>query len=73
MQTLAPTETPTAGATPAGSSNRIVFGLSERQGEAYQYPGVYLLDPATRQTKQIFGAGVRVPIGFAGWEIPAGQ
>lgn len=52
QQTLAPTETPTAGATPAGGSNRIVFGLSERQGEAYQYPGVYVLDPATRQTKQ---------------------
>jgi hypothetical protein len=59
QQTLAPTETPTAGATPAGGSNRIVFGLAERQGETYQYTGVYMLDPLTRQTRQIFGAGVR--------------
>ena len=57
---LAPTETPTLGPTPVGSSNRIVFGLSERQGEEYSYPGVYLLDPGTGQTKQIFGTGVRL-------------
>jgi len=59
VQDLAPTETPTAGPTPAGSSNRIVFGLSERQGEEYRFPGVYLLDLVSGQTKQIFGAGVR--------------
>jgi Tol biopolymer transport system component len=56
---LAPTETPTLGPTPVGGSNRIVFGLSERRGEEYSYPGVYLLDPVTGQTKQIFGTGVR--------------
>ena len=56
---LAPTETPTFGPTPVGSSNRIVFGLTERQGEAYSYPGVYLLDPATGNTKQVFGAGIK--------------
>jgi len=59
VQDLAPTETPTEGPTPVGSSNRIVFGLSERQGEEYTYPGVYLLDPVSGQTKQIFGTGVR--------------
>jgi Tol biopolymer transport system component len=57
---LAPTETPTLGPTPVGSSNRIVFGLSERQGEKYSYAGVYLLDLGTRQTQQIFGMGVRI-------------
>jgi hypothetical protein len=57
---LAPTETPTVGPTPVGSSNRIVFGLSERQNEEYSYPGVYLLDPVTGQTVQLFGTGVRL-------------
>jgi len=57
------TATPTAGATPAGSSNRIVFGVSERQGESYSFPGVYLLDPHTGQTRQIFGSGVRFQSG----------
>ncbi len=56
---LAPTETPTDGPPPVGSSNRIVFGLSERQGEGYIFPGVYLLDPVSGQTKQIFGKGAR--------------
>ena len=56
---LASTATPTAGATPVGSSNRIVFGLARRQGERYEYQGVYLLDLTTRQTKQVFGSGVR--------------
>jgi hypothetical protein len=56
---LALTATPTAGATPAGSSNRIVFGLAQRQGEGYEYQGVYLLDLTTRQTRQVFGSGVR--------------
>jgi hypothetical protein len=59
VQNLAPTATPTAGVTPTGGSNRIVFGLSERQGETYDYPGVYLLDPSTGQTRQVFGAGIR--------------
>ena len=58
VQDLAPTETPTAGPTPVGSSNRIVFGLSERQGEEYSFPGVYLLDPVpARQSR----SSVRVP------------
>jgi hypothetical protein len=52
-----PTATPTEGPTPMGSSNRIVFGISERQGEGYLFPGVYLLDPVSGQTRQIFGAG----------------
>jgi len=60
LQALAPTETPTLGPTPVGSSNRIVFGLSERQSEEYSYPGVYLLDPVTGQTVQLFGTGVRL-------------
>jgi hypothetical protein len=59
VQDLAPTLTPTLGPTPIGSSNRIVFGLSARQGEEYNYPGVYLLDPHTGQTSQIFGSGVQ--------------
>ena len=58
-QDLAPTETPTDGPTPVGSSNRIVFGLSERQGEEYTFPGVYVLDPLTGRTMQVFGPGVR--------------
>ena len=57
---LAPTETPTQGPTPVGSSNWIVFGLSEREGEKYSYPGVYLLDLGTGRTHQIFGMGVRL-------------
>jgi hypothetical protein len=56
---LAPTATPTEGPTPVGSSNRIVFGISERQGENYTYPGVYMLDPISGLTKQIFSTGVR--------------
>jgi hypothetical protein len=56
---LAPTLTPTLGPTPIGSSNRIVFGLSARQGEEYSYPGVYLLDPQTGWTSQIFGTGAK--------------
>jgi len=59
VKDLAPTETPTLGPTPVGSSNRIVFGLTERQGEGYTYPGVYLLDPVTGKTKQVFGPGVK--------------
>lgn len=58
VQNLASTPTATAGPTPAGGSNRIVFGLAQRQGEAYQHLGVYLLDLGTRQTKQVFGSGV---------------
>jgi hypothetical protein len=52
-----PTATPTEGPTPMGSSNRIVFGVSERQGEGYLFPGVYLLDPVSGHTRQIFGEG----------------
>ena len=59
VKDLAPTETPTMGPTPVGSSNRIVFGLTERQGEGYGYPGVFLLDPGTGLTRQIFGPGVK--------------
>ena len=58
-QTLIPTVTPKAGATPIGGSNRIVFGLAKRQGEGYQYLGVYTLDPVGRLTRQIFGPGIR--------------
>jgi hypothetical protein len=59
VQNHVPTATPTAGATPPGSSDRIVFGLAQRQGEGYEYLGVYLLDLTARQTRQIFGSGVR--------------
>ncbi len=59
IQSLTPTETSTPGATPTGGSNRIVFGLSERQGETYQFPGVYILDLTKHQTSQIFGSGIR--------------
>ena len=59
MPELTPSVTPKAGATPPGHSNRIVFGLAQRQGDGYTYPGVYLLDLDNRQTRQIFGAGVR--------------
>ena len=57
-QNLAPTSTPTAGATPTGGSNRIVFGLTKRQGEGYESLGVFMLDPIARQTRQVFGKGV---------------
>jgi Tol biopolymer transport system component len=59
VQYLAPTAILQAGATPLGSSDRIIFGLAQRQGEGYKYSGVYLLDLNTRQTRQIFGSGVR--------------
>jgi len=58
-QPMSPTGTPTFGPTPVGSSNRVVFGLSERMGEGYSFPGVFMLDPMTGQTKQVFGKGVR--------------
>ena len=73
VQDLAPTETPTAGPTPVGSSNRIVFGLSERQGEEYSFPGVYLLDLGTGPDKADPRFGCPVPVSFTGWEIPACQ
>ena len=58
-QTPIPTTTSTAGPTPQGSSDRIVFGLAARQGEGYEYQGVYLLDLSTRQTRQVFGSSVQ--------------
>jgi hypothetical protein len=58
MQSLDPAITSQVGATPPGSSDRIVFGLVQRQGDGYSYPGVYLLNLSTRQTSQIFGTGV---------------
>jgi hypothetical protein len=48
-----------AGVTPPGSLGWIIFGLSERQSGGYSYRGVYLLDPATQTTRQVFGSGVR--------------
>ena len=59
VQNLTLGSTPKAGASPPGSSYRIIFGLVQRQGEGYTYPGVYMLDLGTLQTRQIFGAGVR--------------
>jgi Tol biopolymer transport system component len=58
-QTPEPTLTATAGPTPEGGSDRIVFGMARRKGEGYQYEGVYLLDLVTRQTRQIFGADIQ--------------
>jgi len=58
-QTPVPTLPPIPGATPLGGSQRIVFGLQQRQGEEYQYTGVFLFDLSGRQTTQVFGAGVR--------------
>ncbi len=54
-----PTETPTPGSGPLGGSDRIIFGLASRQGENYQYEGVYLFDLTARTTRQVFGEGVR--------------
>jgi hypothetical protein len=48
-----------AAASP-GYSGQIVFGLAKRQGDGYTYPGVYVLDLGTQQTRQIFEAGVRL-------------
>ena len=59
VQTPAVTAAPKTSATPSGGSGRIVFGLSERQGDGYIYPGVYLLDLDAQLTRQIFGLGVR--------------
>ncbi len=53
--TAAPT--PTVGPTPAGGSNRIVFGLQQRVGEGYEDLGVYLFDLNTQQLTQIAPAG----------------
>lgn len=58
-QTPLPTASPTPGPTPQGGSERIVFGLARRQGEGYEYLGVYLLDLLARQTAQVFGSGVQ--------------
>jgi hypothetical protein len=58
-QTPIVTAAPGAGLTPTSVSGKIVFGLSERRGESYTYPGVYLLDLETLQTRQLFGEGVR--------------
>ncbi len=43
-----------------GYSGQVVFGLAKRQGDGYSYPGVYVLDLGTQQTRQIFEAGVRL-------------
>ncbi len=58
-QNLNPKVPPSPGTTPTGNSKRIVFGLTERKGEVYSYPGVYMLDLDKLQTTQILGAGVR--------------
>jgi hypothetical protein len=52
------TQTATPGPTPVGGSQRIIFGTATRQDGYYDYKGIYLLDPATRQTRQVFGEGV---------------
>ncbi len=54
-----PTSMPTAGPTPVGGSDRIVFGVAARQGEDLQYRGIYQLDPATGMSRQLFGEGVQ--------------
>jgi hypothetical protein len=68
---LAPTETPTLGPTPVGSSNRIVFGLSEREGEKYSYPGVYLLDlgELTRFSAWVYGYNPPRTMGNIYWSV----
>lgn len=60
VQNWLPTATAKAGATSPGSSERIVFGLAKRLGDEYAYPGVYMLDLSTHQTRQIFGEGARL-------------
>jgi hypothetical protein len=59
LQNFPPTDASKAGESTNNSLDRIVFGLSQRKGEGYVYPGVYLLDLRLRQTRQIFGEGVR--------------
>jgi hypothetical protein len=59
VQNPVTTSAPTPAALPAGIQGQIVFGLSERQGDGYAYPGVYLLDLAAQTTRQVFGTGVR--------------
>jgi hypothetical protein len=48
----------TSGA-PIIGSEQIVFGLAKRMDEGYQSLGVYLLDPANRKLRQIFGYGIQ--------------
>ena len=58
-ETPVPTSTRTPGATPQGGSDRIIFGVAAREGGSYQYQGVYLFDPSSSRTTQIFGRGVQ--------------
>ena len=58
-ETPVPTSIPTAGSTPVGGSNRIVFGVAARQTDGLQYRGVFLLDPADGNTRKLFGDGVQ--------------
>jgi hypothetical protein len=58
-ETPAPTVSPTPGPAPLGDSDRLIFGVANRQGSGYEYQGVYLTDPAKGTTRQIFGRGVQ--------------
>jgi hypothetical protein len=59
MQDTPPSTTTNGKTIPIGSSNLIVFGLEQRQGDSYTYSGVYLLDLEKGKTRQVFGTGVR--------------
>ena len=59
-QNPTPITSPKTTAAPPGYSGQIVFGLAKRQGDGYTFPGVYLLDLGTQQTRQIFDACVRL-------------
>ena len=60
IQTPYTSAVPKAGTTPISGAGLIVFGVSERQGHSYTYPGVYLLDLSSQRTRQLFGKGVRL-------------
>jgi hypothetical protein len=60
VQELAPIATANISAGSPGFSGQIIFGLAKRLGDGYAYPGIYLLDLDTQQTRQVFGEGVRL-------------
>ncbi|OJX40772.1 MAG: hypothetical protein BGO78_10590 [Chloroflexi bacterium 44-23] len=52
--------TATAGPTPMGGSEQIMFSIALRKGESYQYQGVYHFNLLNQQINTIFGEGYAI-------------
>ena len=59
VENKTPSTTLKTGAASLNIPGQIVFGLDQREGEGYAYLGIYLFDPRTEQTRQVFGSGVQ--------------